>query len=116
MKRDRAELKAEMQAKAEQAIDELLEWAEGADAPTLTEIEDKLLKLRKHMTEAMAQTLIAAQESVKPMNRPVCPECQRPMHYKAHKRSAVESRVGRLQLKRGHYYCEHCAGSLFPPG
>jgi hypothetical protein len=36
MKRKREEMKAELMAKAEEVIDELLNWHEGTEAPTLT--------------------------------------------------------------------------------
>ena len=116
MKRARAELKAELQAQAEQAIDELLDWAEDTPAPTLTQIEEKVLKLRKRLSEAMAEVVIEGQENVHPIAPPLCSKCQRPMHYKARKDNTVESRAGRLRLKRGYYYCEHCRGGIFPPG
>ena len=114
MRGERAELKAGLQAKAEQAIEELLDWAEATNAPTLTEIEDKVLKLRKRLSEAMVETVIGAQASVQLVPKPICQECQHPLHYKAHKGTTVESRVGRLRLQRGHYYCEHCGSGVFP--
>ena len=115
MRRPRAELKAGLMQQAEQAVEELLDWTESTSAPTLTEIEDKVLKLRKRMSEAMAQVVIEAQATVQPERRPVCPNCQSRMHFKAKKGTSVESRAGRLKLKRGYYYCEHCRRGIFPP-
>lgn len=116
MRRRRAELKAGLMQQAEQAVEELLDWTESRSAPTLTEIEDQVLKLRKRLSEAMAQAVIEAQATVQPERRPVCPTCQRRLHFKAQKGNTVESRAGRLQLKRGYYYCEHCRRGIFPPG
>ncbi len=60
----RGEMKAVLMREAETEIDELLDWNEQAGQPTLTEIEDVILKLRKRMSEAMAVTVIKAHPSV----------------------------------------------------
>lgn len=116
MRHNRAELEAALEAEAKQAIREYLDWAESSQAPSLTQIEDQVLKLRKRLGERMAQVVIDAQDAVRPLPGPACPECGREMHYKDEKGNTVESRVGTLGLKRGYYYCETCRGGLFPPG
>ena len=112
----RGEMKAVLMREAEAAIDDLLDWNEQAGQPTLTEIEEAILKLRKRMSEAMAVTVIEAQEASQPVPGPDCPTCRREMHYKDRKGNTVESRVGTLPLERGYYYCEACRVGLFPPG
>lgn len=116
MKRIRAELKTELLAQAEVLIDELLDWTVDTPGPTLTQIEDVILKLRKRLSEQMALAVIQAQDAVRPVPGPRCPACEREMHYKDMKDNTVESRVGGLPLARGYYYCEHCQAGLFPPG
>ena len=116
MRYSRAELEATLEAEAKQAIREYLDWAESTAAPTLTEIEEAVLTLRKRLGERLAQAVIEAQGAVRPVPGPACPECGREMHYKDEKGNTVESRVGRLALKRGYYYCEACRSGLFPPG
>jgi uncharacterized protein with PIN domain len=111
----RAELRAKLLAEAERSIEELLDWTDQTPRPNLTQIENAVLRLRKHWGEQAAQVVIEAQAAQRPMPGPVCPTCQREMHYKDQKIQTVESRVGQLHLRRGYYYCETCHQSLFPP-
>ncbi len=82
MKRSSEELKAELMAEAEAAIDELLEWHEDTAAPTLTQIEKVVLKLRKRLGERMAEVVVEDQEAVHPVPGPACKTYGREMHYK----------------------------------
>ncbi|MCI0354013.1 MAG: hypothetical protein L0099_03090 [Acidobacteria bacterium] len=116
MRRPRAEVQAGLMQQAAQAVEELLDWADSRAAPTLTEIEDQVLKLRQRLSAAMAQGVMEAPATVAPAQRPVCPACQRRLHFKAKKGTTVESRAGRRRLERGDDYCEHCRRGIFPPG
>jgi hypothetical protein len=116
MKRSREELRAELRGEAEAMIDELLDWHESSGAPTLDEIEEVILKLRKRLGERMAETVIGEQEAVRPVPGPACPTCGQEMHYKGMKEVTVEGRLGVTGLSRAYYYCDHCRSGLFPPG
>ena len=101
---------------AKELIDELLEWDEQTGAPTLTQIEEKILKLRKQFGEQMAQVVLAGQEARQPVPGPTCERCQDEMRYKGMKEIGLESWLGSLELERGHYYCRRCQAGVFPPG
>ena len=115
MKRTRAQLKAELMAQAEEVIDELLDWHEGAEAPTFSEIEEAVLELRKQMGERMAGVMVEEQEAVRPVPGPACPGCGEEMHYKGMKKVRIEGRMGTVEIERAYYYCDRCRCGLFPP-
>ena len=116
MPRTRAELKVELMRHAELMVDALLEWNEETAAPTMTQIEEVILRLRKQLGEEMVRAVIEAQEAQRAVPGPECASCGKEMRYKGMKETRVESRVGNVALKRGYYYCETCEAGFFPPG
>ena len=116
MKRNREEMKAEFIAKAEMLFDELMEWDETTTEPTLTQIEDVVLKMRKRLGEEAAQIILEEQANKQPVPGPGCPECGKEMRNKGQKSNHVESRIGELEIERGYYYCPRCKQGHFPPG
>ena len=115
MKRSREQMKAELLREAEVVIDEVLEWHEATPAPTLTQIEDVILKLRKRLGRRVAEVVLREQEAKRPVPGPSCPTCRQEMGYKGMKEVGVESRLGSVEVGRGYYYCDRCRSGLFPP-
>jgi uncharacterized protein with PIN domain len=115
MKKTRQELESKLEAQAKQIIQELLDWDESQSAPDLTQIEDIVLELREKLGKAMVESVVESQEATQPVEV-VCPKCGGLMRYKGRKGKVVTSRVGEVDLKRGHYYCPTCQSGIFPPG
>jgi len=115
MRRTEEQIKAELMAEAQAAIEELVTWERAAGAPDLTTLEDKVLAVRQRLGQRLLEVLIEDQEARQPAAAPTCATCGAVMRYKGQKGTAIESRVGGIQVERGHYYCAHCASGLFPP-
>ncbi len=100
---------------AEEAIVRLQQWEAENSAPNLTQMEDEVLVLRQQFGEAMVAVLVAGQEAQQPVQAPPCEQCGGAMSYKGRKARWVESRAGKVEIERGHYYCDHCGRGFFPP-
>ena len=116
MKKSREQLKAAFMLEAEELFDELMDWDEETQEPDLTQIEEKVLELRKRFGKQIAQQMLLRQEAGQPSARVTCPGCGGEMVPKGLKENRVETRFGDLNLTRGYYYCPDCKEGLFPPG
>ena len=116
MKKTREQRQAELQAKANELINRLLDWTDQTDQPDLTQIEDEVLALRAELGESMLQTIIAAQEAEQPTVVPRCPQCGQPLEDKGRRPHHTISRVGEVTLSREYYDCPACQRGFFPPG
>lgn len=92
MRRSRAQLKAELRADAHMLMDELLDWMESTPAPTLTQIEDVVLELRKRLGERITQVVLKSQEPAQPVLQVKCPTGGWEMRRKGKKRVGLERR------------------------
>ncbi len=115
MRHTREQKRAELLRAAEAMIEEYLDWEEQAAGPNLSQIEAAVLKVRRQLSQRMAEVAIEDQDAVQPVEAPLCPHCGERMRYKGQKARSVESLVGTLRFKRGYYYCTHCQGGRFPP-
>jgi hypothetical protein len=115
MKRSREARKAEWLEKAEAVYDELLAWEEQTEKPTLTQIEEIVLELRKRLGEELAQDVVQEQEARQPVPGPKCAQCGQEMEYKGLKKVKPQTWAGDLEIERGHYYCPQCKTGFFPP-
>lgn len=116
MKRTRAQIKAEMLKRFEKEIDELLDWREGSEPPTLSQLEEEILKARKGTGQAMIEGMLSGEENQRPVKAPDCPKCQVAMENKGKRDKVVETRLGTLRMQRDYYVCPQCGAGFFPPG
>jgi hypothetical protein len=116
MKMSEEEKRVRLMAKAEEAIDEYMEWEKENPRPDMTEIEEIALILRKAIGQEIAQMAVEDQEERSPVPGPKCPQCGEEMRYKGEKKVEVESRAGAIKVERGYYHCPGCKEGLFPPG
>ena len=115
MKKPRAQVEKEVEGKAKEVIQRLLDWNDAHPMPDLTQIENVVLELREALGLEFAASVLSNQETAEPvMER--CRRCGREMHNKGRKRKMVESRIGGIELERGYYYCPECGAGIFPPG
>ena len=114
MKKTREELRQELQQKLDRLIEEALDWYEENESPTMGEIEQEILRIRKDFSEEMAQLLVDGQSVIYPDGIQLCPKCVQPMRNKGQKRKTIDSMVGQVELHRTHYYCPACKGGRFP--
>lgn len=116
MKQERAARKAALMRKAERLIEEMLEWEEENEGPSLGKIEEEILVLREEFGREMLKDVVKHQGLVRPVPGPKCEGCGQEMSYKGLKGKQVESLAGGMKIERGYYYCNQCGAGIFPPG
>lgn len=116
MKKTREALRQELRQKSESLIEDILDWYEANDNPTMSQIEAQVLSIRERLGQETAEQLIQAQEAVHPPTVPLCPNCQQVMRYKGDKKKRIDGLIGTMGIQRAYYYCPTCQKGLFPPG
>jgi uncharacterized protein with PIN domain len=116
MRKTREQRQTELQAKANEIIQRLLDWTDQTERPNLTQMEDEILALREELSRTMLENILSAQEATQPAEGEKCANCGRPLRYKGRRSGQVESRIGATDLERGYYYCPECQTGIFPPG
>ena len=114
MRKTGAEIKAELLAKYEALLDEVLREEGTMEGLRLTDIEalalDTRAKVGKQVTAALLEN--RGEPSVP---GPSCPGCGQEMHYKGEKHRYLRTRSGDVEVERAYYYCPTCRQGLFPP-
>jgi hypothetical protein len=115
MRHTSEQIKAAMMHVAEEMADGLIEWAEETSLPTLSQMEEQVLKFRRVLSERATELLLEEQDATAPV-QVFCECCGQLAENKGHKSVRIESRVGGLEIERGYWYCPHCKAGVFPPG
>ncbi len=115
MKQMREELRGELRQKADKLIEEALDWYEKSQMPTMSDIEEETLRIRKSFSEKIAQVLVQGQGSVHPKEEQICSKCLQVMKYKGKKKKTIDSLIGEVRVERAYYHCPTCKGGNFPP-
>ena len=115
MELTREQKKEKLTKKTERLVEMLLDWEEGNRRPNMTQIEEEVLKLREGFGQALVSVVLEGQAARQPVSAPECTRCGKAMRNKGEKKKDIESRLGIVQMERGHYYCSDCESGLFPP-
>ena len=106
--------KAEFLRAAETMYEELQAWRTGHLDASFDQIADQVTPRRRVlMGKLLKQLAVKADERIE---APVCKQCGEAMSYRGLPERQVGHREGDVELERAYYYCDHCAGGLFPPG
>lgn len=107
------ELKDQMMAEAEEAIDELVRQANEREDITLSEIERLVRAAGQQVMVRLTSKLVEAKKGE--TARPICSGCGQVVHYKGHKGRTVITETGEVRIERAYYYCAGCRQGVFPP-
>jgi hypothetical protein len=116
MTRAREWKKARLVRQAEILIEEVLNWQEATERPNLTQIEEKILEVRRRFGQELAREVIEAQEEKQPVPGPKCKKCGQEMSYKGQKEVTPRTWLDKVSFERGYYYCKRCGVGFFPSG
>jgi hypothetical protein len=115
VRRTEKQIKEEIMSDIEAEIDALMEWRREAQGPSLTEIEDRVIELRKAISQRITKMLVESEEATYPSDL-YCPKCGKRSENKGLKAIQVRSKVGDVEVERTYWYCRTCREGFFPPG
>jgi hypothetical protein len=101
-------------------MEEFVEWKGEERAYTFGEIEEEALVIGQAVVREMIGVAVveegAKEERHRARPEPNCERCGRPMRYSGRPGRGIESKAGRVRIKRAYYHCPSCKVGLFPPG
>jgi hypothetical protein len=116
MSRTHVELKAQLMAQVEAAIDQLLASRPPPETAQLADLEQAARVAGQHLEQACTAELAAESAGELPVSWPTCPACGRRMKAKGKRRRRLVTVTGEVPLEREYYYCGGCRQGSFPPG
>lgn len=114
--KSRTQMKADLMARLEEAVERMLVWRESHQTFTMTELEDFVLSLRESVGQEIATEVLGQMESKTLVEAGCCERCGRPLEYKGQEKRRLVTRIGEIDVERGRYWCPECKAGFFPPG
>ena len=114
MRRD--ELKAQLMAAAEQAIEAMLAKKTEPEQIHLSEIERLALEARGTIGKALVEGLVQESGTTRREAERRCPDCGEGMVHRGRRSRRVVTEAGEVRVERDYYCCARCGQHLFPPG
>lgn len=111
MPSQREALKARLLARAEAAIDDMLNDERLGEKMTFSDIEQVIGGSEGNFRRGALEELIAMQQA----SVSTCPLCGGRLENKGKRRKQVVSLRGEAQIERHYYLCETCGQGYFPP-
>jgi YgiT-type zinc finger domain-containing protein len=107
----REELRARLLARAEVAIDAMLDDERLHEKMTLSEIEQVIGGSEADFRQAALEEIIAMQQTAAKH----CPLCGGQLENKGKRSKQVISLRGETSIERNYYQCQQCGRGYFPP-
>jgi uncharacterized protein with PIN domain len=107
------DLKAQMMAQAEAAIETLLAERAKKGALELSDIEHLAREAGQRVMQGLTADLAEAEAAQEAEAK--CPACGRDLHYKGKRKRSLVTETGEVCLEREYYYCPTCRKGIFPP-
>ncbi len=114
MPQNKKDLKAQLMAEAEAAIEKMLSETQDKENLMLSDIEQSVRVAGGRMMSTFTAKL--ADEEAQQERNGICPQCGEKAKYKGKKDRVLVTETGELDLKRDYYYCPTCRKGFFPPG
>lgn len=110
----RQALKDKLVQDLEGRVEAYLDWYESVEDIKFRDVEEQVLKTRKHMGVRLVQTLVE-EEAAGTGKASACPVCGQKLRGKGKKEKVIVSLAGEVKVERDYYYCPHCRRGFFPP-
>jgi uncharacterized protein with PIN domain len=111
MSSTREELKKKLLARAEAAIDKMLEDDQLHEKMTLSQIEKVIGVSEAEFRQSALEEIIGIQQETPTK----CPMCGGKLENKGKRRKQIVSLRGETEIERSYYKCTSCNRGYFPP-
>jgi hypothetical protein len=112
----REDLKAQLLAAAEQAIDTMLGQQSAPEPIHLSEIERLALEARGAMGRALVEGLVQDSQEARSKVETRCPDCGEVLQGRGRRARRIVTEAGEVRVERDYYFGSRCGQHLFPPG